>query len=165
MKGPLAVVTGGNRGLGLEIAGGLAANGLRVVLACRDAARAEAAVGEVRRRAPGAAVEAMALDLADFASVQRFADAFNSRHAHLDLLVNNASAIMVEKGRTRDGFETHIGVNHLGHFALTGLLLDRLLAAPAARIVNTSSLAHTMTQGLDLADLHLPGLASLHGLE
>ncbi len=152
--GKLALVTGANRGLGLEITSALAAAGATVVMACRDPARAQAGVDEVKRRVPKAAVEIMPLDLADLSSVRSFAAGFSSRFPKLDLLCNNASAILVPLQKTRDGFEMHIGTNHLGHFALTGLLLDRLKAAPAARIVNTSSLAHTMTPGMDLDDLH-----------
>ncbi|MGH8530837.1 MAG: oxidoreductase [Nevskiales bacterium] len=154
LAGKLALVTGANRGLGLEITSGLAAAGATVVIACRDAARAQAGVDEVHRRVPKAKVEIMQLDLADLASVRQFAAAFASRFPKLDLLCNNASAILVPFQKTRDGFEMHIGTNHLGHFALTGLLLERLQAAPGARIVNTSSLAHTMTPGMDLDDLH-----------
>ena len=150
----LAVVTGANRGLGLEISAGLAAAGATVVMACRDAGKAQAAAALVRQRAPQARLELMSLDLADLASVRRFAQEFGARFPRLDLLVNNGSAIMVPLGKTRDGFETHIGTNHLGHFALTGLLLERLRAAPAARVVNTSSMAHKLTKGLNLDDLH-----------
>ena len=152
--GKVALVTGANRGLGLEITSALAAAGATVVMACRDATRAQAGVDEVRRRAPQGRVEVMPLDLAQLASVRSFAAQFSNRFPRLDILCNNASAILVPLQRTRDGFETHIGTNHLGHFALTGQLLPRLQAAPAARIVNTSSLAHTMTPGMDLDDLH-----------
>lgn len=150
----LAVVTGANRGLGLEISAGLAGAGATVVMACRDAAKAQAAAAEIRRRVPRARLELMSLDLADLASVRRFAGELSARLPRLDILCNNGSAIMVPLGKTRDGFETHIGTNHLGHFALTGLLLERLQAAPAARVVNTSSMAHKLTQGLNLDDLH-----------
>lgn len=150
----LAVVTGANRGLGLEISAGLAGAGATVVMACRDATKAQAAAAEIRRRVPQARLELMSLDLADLASVRRFAGELSARLPRLDILCNNGSAIMVPLGKTRDGFETHIGTNHLGHFALTGLLLERLQAAPAARVVNTSSMAHKLTQGLNLDDLH-----------
>jgi NAD(P)-dependent dehydrogenase (short-subunit alcohol dehydrogenase family) len=153
LDGKVAVVTGANRGLGLEIAGALAAAGAAVVMACRDPEKAVAARQEVLARAPRADAEALALDLASLASIRAFAEALRSRHDRLDLLVNNASAILVPEGRTRDGFETHFGTNHLGSFALTGLLIDPLLAAPAARIVNTSSSAHRLTRGLDFDDL------------
>jgi NAD(P)-dependent dehydrogenase (short-subunit alcohol dehydrogenase family) len=150
----LALVTGANRGLGLEISAGLAAAGATVVMACRDGGRARAALEEVRRRVPRAKLETMPLDLGELAAVRRFAQDFSARFASLDILCNNASAVLAPQGKTRDGFETHIGVNHLGHFALTGLLLGRLQAAPAGRIVNTSSSAHRLTKGLDPDDLH-----------
>lgn len=153
-QGRLALVTGANRGLGLEIASGLATAGARVIMACRDPQRAEAGVAELRRRVPRAPVEVLPLDLADLDSVRRFAQTFRARNERLDLLCNNASAIMVPSlQKTRDGFEMHIGTNHLGPFALTGLLLD--LLAPGARIVNTASLAHRLTPGLDPEDLNL----------
>lgn len=153
-SGKIALVTGANRGLGLEISSALAAAGATVVMACRDPARAQAGVDEVRRRVPKAAVEVMPLNLADLSSVRAFAAAFSNRFPKLDLLCNNASAILVPLQKTRDGFEMHIGTNHLGHFALTAQLLPLLQKAPAARVVNTSSLAHTMTPGMDLDDLH-----------
>lgn len=154
-RGKLALITGGNRGLGYQIADALAARGMRLVLACRDVAKGEAAAAELRRRHPGAQVEAMALDVADLASIRRFADAFRAQHARLDLLVHNAAAILAPQGLTKDGFELHLGTNHFGPFALTGLLLDALNAAPAARVLNMASLAHRLTPGLDPDD---PGL-------
>ena len=150
----LALVTGANRGLGFEMAGALARAGAHVILAARDVNKAQQAIAKLQALIPGAQLEAMTLDLADLNSVRRFADHFSQRHSRLDLLCNNASAIMVPLSRTRDGFEMHIGTNHLGHFALTGLLLAHLQAAPGARIVNTASLAHRLTPGLDLEDLH-----------
>lgn len=154
LKGKVAVVTGANRGLGLEISCGLAGAGATVVMACRDAHRAQDAATRVRQRVAGAQVEIMSLDLADLDSIRGFATAYAQKFQQLDLLCNNASAIMVPQQKTRQGFEMHIGVNHLGSFALTGLLLPYLLAAPSARIVNTASLAHGLNKGLDLDDLH-----------
>lgn len=150
--GKLAVVTGGNRGLGLEIAKTLAAAGTHVVLACRDPKKAKAAVAQIQQLTPLAKVETMELDVADLGSVRRFAEAFNAHYSKLDLLIHNAAAIMVPQGKTRDGFETHLGTNHLGPFALTGMLLDHLNAAGNARIINMASLAHTLTKGLDPDD-------------
>lgn len=154
-QGKLALITGGNRGLGYQVAVALAGAGAELVLACRDPAKAAAALASLRAAHPAAKVEAMELDVADLASVRRFAEAFKARHDRLDVLIHNAAAIMVPQGKTKDGFETHLATNHLGPFALTGLLLDCLEAAPAARVVNMSSLAHRMTQGLDPDD---PGL-------
>jgi NAD(P)-dependent dehydrogenase (short-subunit alcohol dehydrogenase family) len=153
-KGRLAVVTGGNRGLGLEIVQALAKAGAHVVIATRDAAKADDAAAKVRARHPGAEVEAMQLDQSDFASTRQFSEALHKRFDHLDLLINNASAILVTEGKTKEGFERHIGVNHLGSFALTGLLLDLLRAGSDARVVNTSSTAHRLVKGIDLDDLH-----------
>ncbi len=150
----LAVVTGANRGLGLEISLGLAGAGATVVMACRDPQKAREAVQEIRRRVPQARLEVMSLDLADLASVRRFAQEFNARFPRLDILCNNGSAIMVPLQKTRDGFEMHIGTNHLGHFVLTGLLLEKLQATPGSRVVNTASMAHRLTKGLKLDDLH-----------
>ncbi|MES0872425.1 oxidoreductase [Sinimarinibacterium thermocellulolyticum] len=152
--GRIALVTGANRGLGFEIAAALAAAGAEVVLGCRDADKAAAAVARIRARHAQAKVATMPLDLASLASVRRFAAAFTKAHPRLDLLLHNAAAILAPRGRTADGFETHLGTNHLGPFALTGLLLDRLAAAPGARVIIAGSLAHRMTRGLDLTDPH-----------
>lgn len=119
-------------------------------MACRDVTKADAARDRLLQAHPDARIETMTLDLADLASTRRFADAFAQRHGALDLLFNNASAIMVPPGRAVDSFETHLGTNHLGAFALTGLLLPRLRAG--ARVINTASIAHRMTPGLDLND-------------
>jgi len=153
--GRVAVVTGGNRGLGLEIVEALAGAGAHVVIATRDAAKAEEAAARVRRQIPDAKVEAIALDQSDLASIRRFSEALHGRFDHVDLLINNASAILVTQGKTVEGFERHIGVNHLGSFALTGLLLDLLKAGTDARVVSTSSTAHRLVKGIDLDDLHL----------
>ncbi len=152
--GKLAVVTGANSGLGLETAVALAAAGAQVVMACRTPSKAASALEELKRRVPRANVELMSLDLADLGSVRRFAADFSARHARLDLLVNNAGVMAVPLTRTADGFEMQIGTNHLGHFALTGLLLECLKAAGDARIVNLASLAHRWTLGMDLDDLN-----------
>ncbi|MFD9573972.1 oxidoreductase [Streptomyces sp. NPDC059982] len=143
--GRTAVVTGANSGIGYVTARELARHGAAVTLACRSAARGRAAVVRLRSEVPGAEVEFAPLDLADLASVREFARAYGQRHTRLDLLVNNAGVMALPYGRTADGFETQFGVNHLGHFALTGLLLPRLrAAAPGARIVNVSSGFHVL---------------------
>ncbi|HEY0975047.1 MAG TPA: oxidoreductase [Solimonas sp.] len=154
LDGRLALVTGANRGLGLEIVRALGRAGAQVVLACRDIRKGQDAIDTLRAEGLQSPLEAHALDLGDLASVRAFAQTFAKQQARIDLLFNNASAILVPQGRTHDGFETHFGTNHLGHFALTGLLLPQLQAAPAARIVNTASLAHRLTPGLDLDDPH-----------
>jgi len=154
LDGRLALVTGANRGLGLEITRELARAGATVVMGCRDAAKAQAAAQQLRGELPQAQLEIMSVDLADLASIRRFAQDFTARHPRLDILCNNASAILVPFAKTRDGFEMHIGTNLLGSFALTGQLLSCLRAAPGARVVNTASLAHRLTDGMDLDDLN-----------
>lgn len=153
--GKIAIITGGNRGLGFEIAKALAAADAQLILACRDPKKATAAVAQILLIAPQCKIETMELDVADLNSVRRFAEAFNAKYSKLDLLIHNAAAIMVPQSKTRDGFEMHLGTNHLGPFALTGLLLDRLNAADAARVISMASLAHTLTKGLDPDDAAL----------
>ncbi len=154
LAGKIAIVTGANSGLGLITAAGRAAAGAHTVMACRDERKAATALDEVRRRAPQAKVELMKLDLADLASVRAFAEAFGKRFSQLDILCNNAGVMALPFQRTRDGFEMQIGTNHLGHFALTGLLLDKLQAAPGARVVNVASLAHRAARRFDPDDLN-----------
>ncbi|MEU7601688.1 oxidoreductase [Streptomyces sp. NPDC040724] len=162
-SGRTAVVTGANSGIGYVTARELARRGASVVLACRSAARGRAAVVRLRAEVPGAGVEFMPLDLADLASVREFATAYGQRHTALDLLVNNAGVMALPYGRTADGFETQFGVNHLGHFALTGLLLPRIReAAPGARIVNVSSGFHALGR-IDAGGGGLDALSGEHG--
>jgi NAD(P)-dependent dehydrogenase (short-subunit alcohol dehydrogenase family) len=142
LSGHIAVVTGANSGIGLPTARELARHGARVVVATRSAARGEAAIEQIRAAVPGAAVETSPLDLADLASIRRFAATVAEAHGGLDLLVNNAGVMMVPRQPTADGFEMQLGTNHLGHFALTGLLLPALLARPGARVVTVSSGMH-----------------------
>jgi len=139
--GRRAIVTGANSGIGLVAARELARHGAAVVLACRNQAKGEAALAEVRAAAPEGDVTLATLDLADLASVRAFAAA---QTAPLDLLVNNAGLMAPPRRTTKDGFELQLGTNHLGHFALTGLLLDRLRAGDAPRVVTLSSGAHRM---------------------
>ena len=143
LLGRVAVVTGANSGLGFETALGLAAHGAEVVLACRDEERGADAAGRIHARLPGATVAVSRLDLADLASVRLFAAEFFGNHVGQDILVNNAGVMALNERRTTaDGFEMQFGTNHLGHFALTGLLLPALVARPAARVVSVSSGAH-----------------------
>lgn len=144
LSGKTVVVTGGNSGIGYEAALQFARKGARVVLACRDAGKADAACAAIRAAHPAAAVEAMTLDLASLASVRAFAAAFLEAHRELHVLCNNAGVMALPPRRTADGFEMQFGTNHLGHFALTGLLLDRLLATAGARVVTVSSTAHRL---------------------
>ncbi|MCC5034953.1 SDR family NAD(P)-dependent oxidoreductase [Streptomyces sp. WAC 00631] len=163
-SGRTAVVTGANSGLGLVTARELARHGAEVVLACRDETRGRAAEARIAEEIPGARVRLARLDLADLASVREFAGAFlgdggsggsgagesgpdgsgSGGTARLDLLINNAGVMALPYRRTADGFETQFGVNHLGHFALTGLLLPALLATPGARVVTVSSAMHLL---------------------
>jgi NAD(P)-dependent dehydrogenase (short-subunit alcohol dehydrogenase family) len=142
LTGKVIIVTGGNSGIGYEAALELARKGGRTILACRSVAKAQAALSQIKLHVPNAAAEIMQLDLASLASIRAFAAAFNARYDRLDLLINNAGIMMVPYGKTDDGFERQFGTNHLGHFALTGLLLDRILATPGARVVTISSGAH-----------------------
>jgi NAD(P)-dependent dehydrogenase (short-subunit alcohol dehydrogenase family) len=141
-RGKVAVVTGGNSGIGFEAALALAQKGARVILAVRSAQKGQAAVAAIQRAHPQAAVEAMALDLSSLGSVRRFADTFLQRFETLPLLINNAGVMALPYARTADGFEMQFGTNHLGHFALTGLLMPAILASPGARIVVVSSGVH-----------------------
>jgi NAD(P)-dependent dehydrogenase (short-subunit alcohol dehydrogenase family) len=135
LSGRHAVVTGANSGLGFQIARELARHGANVVLAVRDVGRGE----EAARRIGESRVEVRRLDLADLASVRELADGFSGG---LDLLVNNAGVMALPRRTTKDGFEMQLGTNHLGHFALTGLMLPRLLERPGSRVVTMSSGAH-----------------------
>jgi NAD(P)-dependent dehydrogenase (short-subunit alcohol dehydrogenase family) len=150
-QGKVAVVTGANSGIGFETARQLAKRGAAVVLASRDEAKARDGVERIARQVPGAATDVVRLDLASLASVRKAAEQVRSRYRQLDLLVNNAGLMMPPLGRTEDGFELQFGTNHLGHFALTGLLLGRLLAAPGSRVVTVSSFGHRQGR-IDLAD-------------
>lgn len=141
-SGHLAIITGANSGIGLETARELARKDAKVVLACRSEARAATAIQDILAELPEARLEFMHLDLADLEQVREFAAAVHERFDHLDLLINNAGVMVPPAGKTTQGYELQFGVNHLGHFALTGLLLDLLMATPGARIVNVSSGAH-----------------------
>jgi NAD(P)-dependent dehydrogenase (short-subunit alcohol dehydrogenase family) len=141
-SGRTAVVTGANAGLGLATAGVLAARGATVVLACRDIVKAERGADQIRTEAGRANVHVVRLDLSSLASVREAADEVRSGYPRLDLLIKNAGVMAVPYQRTEDGFELTLATNHLGHFALTGLLLDRLLATAGSRIVTVSSIAH-----------------------
>ncbi|TFH31211.1 MAG: SDR family NAD(P)-dependent oxidoreductase, partial [Myxococcales bacterium] len=142
LSGRVMIITGANSGIGYEAALALAKRKADVVLACRNQDKAKAAADRIRQEVPTARLEVMPLDLSDLSSVRAFADAFRESHSQLNALINNAGVMALPKRRTADGFEMQLGTNHLGHFALTGLLLDILLATPGSRVVNVSSLAH-----------------------
>lgn len=137
----VAIITGANSGLGLESTRALAAKGATVVMACRALDKAERAKAEVLQSVPDARLDVMKLDNASLASVRAFAAAFKAKYDRLDILLNNAGVMAIPRTVTEDGFEMQLGVNHLGHFALTGLLLDVLTATPGSRVHNTSSSA------------------------
>jgi len=152
-SGRVAIVTGSNSGIGFETARVLATKGATVVMACRNLEKANPKADEIGAAHPDADVEVMQLDLSDLGSVQRFAEAFRAKHSRLDLLINNAGIMVPPYGKTAQGFETQFGVNHLGHFALTGSLLDLITNTPGSRIVTVSSIAHYMGR-IDFADLN-----------
>jgi len=141
-SGKVMIVTGANSGLGLARAMILAKKGATVVLACRNQGRGEAALAAIRAQVPAAEVVLLILDLASLASIAAFAAAFEAQFERLDVLLNNAGVSLLPRTETEDGFETIFGVNHLGHFALTGRLLAALLATPNSRVVTVSSRMH-----------------------
>jgi NAD(P)-dependent dehydrogenase (short-subunit alcohol dehydrogenase family) len=143
-SGRIAVVTGANSGLGLATARELARSGATVIIACRNTDKGERAAAEIQAAVPSADVPVEALDLADLASVRAFAERVAGERDRLDLLINNAGVMAPPRRPTKDGFESPFGTNHLGHFALTGLLLPKLLQAPTPRVVTVSSLNHRM---------------------
>lgn len=140
--GRVAIVTGSNSGIGWEAARVLATKGATVIMACRSIANANMAADQIKTLKPSGKVVVMKLDLGDLESVHAFAAAFRQHYDRLDLLINNAGVAKPPYGKTAQGFEQQFGINHLGHFALTGLMLDMLDATPGARIVTVSSLSH-----------------------
>ncbi len=144
-RGRIAVVTGGNSGLGLETTRELARKGAHVVLACRDVDKGAAAATEIRATGvPGADIDVATLDLASLASVRAFAEWVRGEHERIDLLVNNAGVMAPPRRETADGFELQFGTNHLGHFALTALVIGAMGSSDDARVVTVSSGAHRM---------------------
>lgn len=141
-SGRVAIVTGANSGIGYETAKALAAKGAAVIMACRNRDKAFRASENIRHDLPQANLQIIHIDLADLGTVQDFSQAFKVRYDRLDLLINNAGVMMPPYTLTKDGFELQFGANHLGHFALTGQLLDIILGTPRARIVNVSSSMH-----------------------
>ncbi|MEU0570963.1 oxidoreductase [Nonomuraea sp. NPDC005983] len=150
LTGKTAIVTGANSGIGLPTALELARRGARVVVAARSAEKGEAAVARLRQAVPGAEISFGRLDLADLASIRTFAAGVD----RVDLLINNAGIGMIGRAETKDGFELQFGTNHLGHFALTGLLFPLLVAGSGARVVTVSSDAHAVGK-LDFDNLGL----------
>jgi NAD(P)-dependent dehydrogenase (short-subunit alcohol dehydrogenase family) len=156
-SGRVAVVTGANGGLGLEVARELARRGGHVVMASRDQTKAEAACASIRGEIPDASLELQPLDLASLASARNAAASILASHRRIDLLVNNAGVMGIPERRTEDGFELQLAVNHLGHFALTGRLLAALLRSPDARVVSVTSTGRHAGRPLDPDNPHLRG--------
>ncbi|HET6736320.1 SDR family NAD(P)-dependent oxidoreductase [Mycobacterium sp.] len=153
--GRVAVITGANTGLGFEAAVVLAARGAHVVLAVRNPDRGGEAAARIIAAHPGADVTVQQLDLASLDSVRTAADQLRSAHPRIDLLINNAGVMYPPRSSTKDGFELQLGTNHLGHFALTGLLLDRLLPVAGSRVLTVSSVAHKVSARIHFEDLQL----------
>src|SRR6266540_1122761 len=151
--GRLAVVTGANTGLGFETAQVLAARGASVVLAVRDIEKGKHAAARIAGTAPGADIMVQPLDLASLDSIRAAADQLRAKHPRIDLLINNAGVLFTPKQTTRDGFELQLGTNHLGHFALTGLLLEQMLPLPGSRVVTVSSIGHRIRARINFDDL------------
>jgi len=152
-QGRLAVVTGANTGLGFETAQVLAGRGASVVLAVRDTEKGKRAAARITGTVPGANVVVQPLDLTSLDSIRAAASELRAKHPRIDLLVNNAGVMLTPRQTTRDGFELQLGTNHLGHFALTGLLLEQMLPVPGSRVVTVSSLAHRIRARIDFDDL------------
>jgi NAD(P)-dependent dehydrogenase (short-subunit alcohol dehydrogenase family) len=151
--GRTAVITGANTGLGYETASALAAKGAHVVLAVRNLDKGKEAARGIEQATPGASVAVQQLDLTSLESIRAAADQLRASHESIDLLINNAGVMMTPKSTTRDGFELQFGTNHLGHFAFTGLLIDRVLAVPGSRVVTVSSTGHRFARGIRFDDL------------
>ncbi|MCK4920516.1 MAG: SDR family NAD(P)-dependent oxidoreductase [Bacteroidales bacterium] len=144
LNGKVIIVTGGNSGIGFETVKELATKGAKVISACRDTEKGKKAKAEILADNPEAKIEVIALDLMDLNSIRNFAETIKSKYKKIDVLLNNAGIMMTPYGLTKDGFESQMGTNHLGHFALTGLLLDLIKNTPNSRVVNISSSAHKM---------------------
>jgi NAD(P)-dependent dehydrogenase (short-subunit alcohol dehydrogenase family) len=153
--GRVAVVTGANTGLGLETARELVAAGASVVLAVRNLDKGKEAAAAISAGQAGADVTLQRLDLSALSSVRDAAEELRARHERIDLLVNNAGVMYTPRSTTADGFELQLGTNHLGHFALTGLLLDRLTASEGSRVVTVASVAHRILASIHFDDLQL----------
>jgi len=141
-SGKTAIITGSNSGIGFETAKALAGKGATVIMACRDMQKCSWATDAITAVFPHARINSMPLDLGDLQSIREFADTFRNQYDELHILINNAGVMMPPYAKTKDGFELQFGVNHLGHFALTGLLMDHLLKTEKSRIVSVSSIVH-----------------------
>ena len=142
LSGKVIIITGANSGIGYQSTREFSRNGAEVIVASRDPIKADLAIQKLKEEIPGAKLKFIKLDLASLESIRIFADEFKSNYDRLDILMNNAGIMLIPFGKTVDGFEKTVGTNHLGHFALTGLLMDRLSTTPGARVVNVASNAH-----------------------
>ena len=154
LDGKTVIITGANTGIGKETAVDLARRGARVILACRSAEKGEEAVVEVRARSGNDKVVFQILDLASLESVRQFASAVLEEEPTIDILINNAGVMACPYSKTEDGFEMQFGVNHLAHFLLTNLLLDRLKESSTARIVTVTSIAYRLVKRIKFDDLN-----------
>ncbi len=152
-SGRVAVITGANTGLGFYTAAALADKGAQVVIAVRNADKGKDAVDRITAKSPKANVTVQQLDLTSLDEIRKATEEIRSAHQRIDLLINNAGVMYTDKGNTKDGFELQFGTNHLGHFAFTGLLLDRLLPVEGSRVVTVSSIGHRI-----MADVHFDDL-------
>ena len=153
LSGKVIIVTGANSGIGFEAAKQFAIKGAEIVLACRKIEKATKAYDKIKRRVPDVKLRIIQLDLASLRSVQQFSEEFRKIYSRLDVLVHNAGIMAAPYQKTEDGFESHFGVNHLGHFALTGHLFDLLTSTPMARVVNVSSNGHIYVKKMDFERL------------
>jgi NAD(P)-dependent dehydrogenase (short-subunit alcohol dehydrogenase family) len=161
LDGKVVLITGANTGIGLVTARVLAGRGAHVFIACRSSERAAAAATQIRAQHPAAQLETLALDLGDLAAVRRCADAFLARNLPLHVLINNAG-LAGTRGLTASGFDQAFGVNHVGHFLLSELLLERLRNSAPARIVTVASRAHRRVRDIDWNAVRTPALLGLH---
>jgi NAD(P)-dependent dehydrogenase (short-subunit alcohol dehydrogenase family) len=152
-SGRVAVITGANTGLGYETALALAAHGAHVVLAVRNLDKGKDAISRIVAQSPQADVALQELDLTSLESTRAAAEQLRADHDRIDLLINNAGVMYPPKSTTKDGFELQFGTNHLGHFAFTGLLLDRLLPVAGSRVVTISSIGHRIRADIHFDDL------------
>jgi NAD(P)-dependent dehydrogenase (short-subunit alcohol dehydrogenase family) len=154
-SGRVAIVTGANTGIGYGAAAVLADKGAHTVLAVRNLDKGNAAADRIRAASPGAVVTVQQLDLTSLENVRKAADELRATFPRIDLLINNAGVMYTDKAATKDGFELQFGTNHLGHFALTGQLLDNMLPVPGSRVVTVSSVGHRIRAKIHFDDLNL----------
>lgn len=157
LTGKVALVTGGNIGLGFETVKAISARGAHTFLAARNPQKGQLAVAALLKENPNAKITFLELDLASLRSVRSAVESFNSDNAKLDILINNAGIMAMPERQTEDGFESQFGVNHLGHWALTGLLFSKILQSSTPRVVTVTSSAHHLIKGIDFENPHLRG--------